>query len=285
MRSYVYRSPSGKQLEPIAIVYGDIAGKSDVLVRVHDQCFTSEVMGSLRCDCREQLEKSMEMIREQGGVIIYLQQEGRGIGLANKIAAYALQDDGLDTVDANLRLGFKEDQRDYTVIPDIIKDLQISSMKLITNNPFKVNQMLGLGVRISSQVPIHIKPGLFNRKYLKAKRERMMHNLNSAHFEDTMQSDPVVAAVGGALPAELSFSPEEMQRRRRYVFGRESVEAAISAVKRGEIVVVVDDEDRENEGDLILAAEKSTPENIGFVVRHTSGVLCVSLEKNRLDVS
>jgi GTP cyclohydrolase II len=125
MRSYVYRSFSGQQLEPVAIIYGDIAGKSDVLVRVHDQCFTSEVMGSLRCDCKEQLDKSMEMIRDHGGVIIYLQQEGRGIGLSNKIAAYALQDEGLDTVDANLRLGFREESRDYTVVPDIIKDLHV----------------------------------------------------------------------------------------------------------------------------------------------------------------
>lgn len=155
-------------------------------------------------------------------------------------------------------------------------------MKLITNNPFKVNQLLGLNMKISSRIPIQIKPGLFNRKYLKAKRERMMHNLDETYVED--QRATTTAAVGGAIPPELSYSPEQMQNRRKYAFGRESVEAAISAVKRGEVVVVVDDEDRENEGDLILAAEKSTPTNIGFIVRHSSGVLCVSLEKERLDV-
>lgn len=146
MRSYVYRSPSGQQLEPVALIYGDIADKSDVLVRVHDQCFTSEVMGSLRCDCREQLDKSMEMIREHGGVIIYLQQEGRGIGLSNKIAAYALQDEGLDTVDANLQLGFREESRDYTVVPDIIKDLHVS----IFSTPFDLHHQAQTSITVTS---------------------------------------------------------------------------------------------------------------------------------------
>ena len=125
MRSYVHTSKTQK-LEPIVLIHGDISGKKDVLVRVHDQCFTSEVLGSLRCDCKEQLEASMKMIKEQGGVLIYLQQEGRGIGLSNKIASYALQDQGLDTVDANLRLGFKEEQREYTVIPGILKDINVT---------------------------------------------------------------------------------------------------------------------------------------------------------------
>lgn len=142
MRSYVYTSDI-QNLEPVVLIHGDIAGKQDVLVRIHDQCFTSEVLGSLRCDCREQLEKSMGLIREQGGVLIYLQQEGRGIGLANKIASYALQDGGMDTVDANLHLGFKDEQREYTVVPDILKDINViityPTYTLIITTPCPLN--------------------------------------------------------------------------------------------------------------------------------------------------
>ena len=183
----------------------------------------------------------------------------------------------MDTVDANLHLGFKEEQRDYTVIPDLLKDLDVRSLRLITNNPFKINQVRKLGVEINEKIPMQVAPGLYNRKYLKSKRERMMHDLN-----ELFPSEEEQAREEDKAPW-LHLSPEENENRRKYAFGRASVEAAIAAVRNGEVVVVVDDENRENEGDLILAAEKSTPENIGFVVRHTSGVLCISLEHQRLE--
>ena len=137
MRSYTYSSPRRK-LEPIVMVSGDVKGGENVVVRVHDACFTSEVFGSLRCDCREQLQASLKLVQQQGGVVIYLQQEGRGIGIANKVAAYSLQDQGMDTVDANLHLGFEEEMREYHAVPDILRDLGVQSIKLVTNNPFKV---------------------------------------------------------------------------------------------------------------------------------------------------
>ena len=137
MRSYTYSSPRRK-LEPIVMVSGEVKGGENVVVRVHDACFTSEVFGSLRCDCREQLQASLKLVQQQGGVVIYLQQEGRGIGISNKVAAYSLQDQGMDTVDANLHLGFEEEMREYHAVPDILRDLGVHSIKLVTNNPFKV---------------------------------------------------------------------------------------------------------------------------------------------------
>jgi len=126
------------EMEPVVMFSGDLGGQKGVVVRVHDQCFTSEVLGSKRCDCKEQLDMALTYIQTNGGAIIYMPQEGRGIGLANKIAAYELQDGGLDTVDANRHLGFDDDERSYDCVPDILADMQISSVELVTNNPFKV---------------------------------------------------------------------------------------------------------------------------------------------------
>lgn len=161
--------------EPLAILHGDVVGRRDVLVRVHDECLTSEVLGSLKCDCREQLEVALERIRDEGGVVIYLRQEGRGIGLANKIAAYALQEGGLDTVDANRALGLPDDARSYDSAADILADLGIESIRLMTNNPRKIERLASLGVQVAERVGASIEANLHNVGYLAVKRARMGH--------------------------------------------------------------------------------------------------------------
>ena len=288
LRSYTHNSKK-RSVDPIVLIAGDVRGKENVLVRVHDQCFTSEVFGSMRCDCREQLQQSLRAIHKEGGVIIYLQQEGRGIGLANKIAAYSLQDEGFDTVTANEHLGFKDELREYDAVPEVLADLGIQSIRLITNNPFKINQLTALGVNIVERVSIEIPPNPYNIDYLVSKRDKMAHML---HKDLKVESiDDAVTHRGGnsvadgtskSTPAEPS-PPAVYLENRGYAFGRASVEAALVAIREGKVVVVVDDEDRENEGDLIMAAELATPETVGFIVRHSSGVLCVSLESERLD--
>jgi GTP cyclohydrolase II len=173
-RVRAYRDPvSGT--EPLAIVSGDIDGKRRILVRVHDECLTSEVLGSLKCDCREQLEASLERIRDEDGVVIYLRQEGRGIGLANKIAAYALQEQGLDTVDANLALGLPDDARTYEVAAAILRDLGLTDIHLLTNNPRKLERLAALGVSVDRRVPLVVASNPHSRGYLATKWNRMGH--------------------------------------------------------------------------------------------------------------
>jgi len=352
---------------------GDVHGKENVLVRVHDQCFTGEVLGSKRCDCREQLQESLKLIEKEGGVLIYLQQEGRGIGLPNKVAAYALQDLGLDTVDANLQLGLADEAREYDSVPQILDHLGVKSIRLITNNPYKVACLGGLGVEITERVGMSIPAGEHNLRYLRSKRDRMHHMLETSSLNlfaagagagagaaqpprssmlgrlfrrerqhrriaaDASAGVDVRAGVGGpagvgtgiegikaALDERIAIgakggassatttslevsapapAPEEEKQQQQqqqeeeeeedkggevhevkaYVFGEESVRAAVAAVAAGDVVVVVDDEDRENEGDLIMAADRATPESIGFMVRYSSGVICVSLMQARLE--
>ncbi len=150
-----------------------------VLVRVHSSCATGDIFGSCKCDCGEQLHHAMQMIEKEGkGVVAYMSQEGRGIGLVNKLKAYHLQEQGLDTVDANLKLGFKADERDYGIGAQILRDLGISNMRLITNNPVKRSGLEGYGLHIVETVPIIIEPNQYNEKYLKTKQERMGHDLN-----------------------------------------------------------------------------------------------------------
>jgi len=269
-----------------------------------------------RCDCKEQLKLALEFIQEHGGAVIYLQQEGRGIGLANKVAAYALQDMGMDTVDANLHLGFPEDCRKYGVIPTILKDMGIGSIQLMTNNPRKVERLNALGVDITDTVPILAKANFYNRKYLETKQERMNHS-NFGHILDgdvlpprgisnngamaprrpkinnIMEEQPVgLSAAANALEVSLLLDEPAIEDNLEagvtahedgYCFGRKSVEDAIAAVARGEMVVVVDDMDRENEGDFIMAADACTPLDIAKIVRYSSGVICVGMEGKRMD--
>jgi 3,4-dihydroxy 2-butanone 4-phosphate synthase/GTP cyclohydrolase II len=163
----------------VALVRGEIAGHPDVLVRVHSECLTGDVFHSLRCDCGEQLESALAMIDREGlGVLLYLSQEGRGIGLLNKLRAYKLQEEGLDTVDANLRLGLPADLRDYGIGAQILADLGLSSIRILTNNPKKISGMSGYGLSVTDQIPIEHLPNPHNEAYLRAKRERLGHKLH-----------------------------------------------------------------------------------------------------------
>jgi 3,4-dihydroxy 2-butanone 4-phosphate synthase / GTP cyclohydrolase II len=163
----------------VALVKGEVDGHKDVLVRVHSECLTGDVFHSLRCDCGEQLESALAMIEREGtGVLLYLAQEGRGIGLLNKLKAYNLQDGGLDTVDANLELGLPVDLRDYGIGAQILADLGLSSIRILTNNPKKIRGLEGYGLSVTSQVPIEHAPNPENHAYLRAKRDRLGHSLH-----------------------------------------------------------------------------------------------------------
>ena len=169
---------TSNRLEHMAVVKGQWTKEEPVLVRVHSSCATGDTLGSLRCDCGEQLHKAMEMIEKEGkGAVIYMQQEGRGIGLMNKMAAYKLQEQGYDTVDANVHLGFKPDERDYGCGAQMLRHLGIHKMRLMTNNPTKRVGLEAYGLEIVENVPIEVKPNEYDKKYLQTKRDRMGHTL------------------------------------------------------------------------------------------------------------
>ncbi len=169
----------------LALVKGDVKGKENVLVRVHSECLTGDVFGSLRCDCGPQLHRAMERIDQEGcGVVLYMRQEGRGIGLLSKLKAYELQEQGFDTVEANKALGFAPDLRDYGLGAQILADLGLRSLRLLTNNPRKIAGLQGHGLRVTERIPLEVDPNPYNERYLEAKREKMGHLL---HLQDVLR--------------------------------------------------------------------------------------------------
>ncbi len=239
----------------LALVLGDVT-KGVPLVRIHSQCFTGEMLGSLRCDCGEQLEMAMRAIAAEGrGLLIYERQEGRGIGLMAKLQAYALQDAGLDTVEANHALGFEADYRDFSLPVAILRELGVTRVRLLSNNPAKTRVLFDAGIEVLEQVPCEVAPTEHSFDYLRTKKEKMGHALTLSGQSRTEDD-------------ELEFA---------------SIETAIRELKGGRMIVVVDDEDRENEGDLTMAAEMITPEAINFMAVHGRGLICLAMTGERLD--
>ena len=269
MRAYSYRGAKvvvrdgenvleWTEMEPVVIYKGNLRGSSKAVVRVHDQCYTSEVLGSKRCDCREQLELALDYINQHGGALIYMPQEGRGIGLANKIAAYQLQDGGLDTVDANRALGFGDDERCYACVPFMLKDMGIKGIRLMTNNPFKIRQLTELGVSIVGAKSHVVASNEYNAKYLRTKAARMAHVLPDL---EASTADDDAAPLPRAAPA---VSLTDTSADVRWRFGKKSVETAAKAVASGGAVIVVDGK-RQNEGWLVASAEGVTTHTLGLL--------------------
>jgi len=166
----------GQKGEHVALVKGRVAGQRDVLVRIHSECLTGDVFGSRRCDCGEQLDAALRRIgRAPRGILLYMAQEGRGIGIANKVAAYHLQDRGLDTVEANEALGFPADTRDYEFAADMLRILGVRSVRMMTNNPQKISELQAHGIPVTKRIPLTVKPNPANRRYLETKREKLAH--------------------------------------------------------------------------------------------------------------
>jgi 3,4-dihydroxy 2-butanone 4-phosphate synthase/GTP cyclohydrolase II len=234
----------------LALILGDVTAGVP-LVRIHSQCFTGETLGSLRCDCRDQLEIAMQAIAQEGrGLLIYEHQEGRGIGLSAKLQAYALQDGGLDTVEANHALGFVADCRDFSLPAAILHDLGLSRIRLLSNNPRKTRALVDSGIEVVVQVPCEAAPTPHSVAYLRTKKEKMGHALSLGDDED---------------------------------FEFASIEEAIGELQAGRMIVVIDDEDRENEGDLTIAAEMITPQAVNFMAMHGRGLICLATTGERLD--
>lgn len=233
----------------LAFVLGDLKADDAPLVRIHSQCFTGEVLGSLRCDCGDQLDLAMRTIVAEGrGLVIYEHQEGRGIGLMAKLQAYSLQDRGLDTVEANHALGLATDYRDFSLPAAILNDLGITRIRLLSNNPEKSRASLEFGIDVVTVIPCEAVANTHSLPYLRAKKEKLGHSL-------TLPND------------NFQFA---------------SIDDAIRELQAGRMVVVVDDEDRENEGDLTIAAELITPEAVNFMARHGRGLICLAMTDERL---
>jgi len=269
------REISNRVETALAIVVGEPGDLNSEapLVRVHSQCLTGEALGSLRCDCAEQLEIAMRAISDEGrGLVIYEHQEGRGIGLMAKLEAYALQDEGLDTVEANLALGFMADHRDYSLPAAILHELGISRVRLLSNNPSKSRALVDAGIEVADRVPCEAAPNPYSVAYLRAKKERMGHTLSLRKNE---------SSVSANLVLERLVETASVSRRDEFQFA--SIETAIRELRAGRMIVVVDDEDRENEGDLTIAAEMVTPEAINFMATHGRGLICLAMPPERLD--
>jgi 3,4-dihydroxy-2-butanone 4-phosphate synthase/GTP cyclohydrolase II len=258
----------------IALILGDLVDGTP-LVRVHSQCFTSEVLGSLRCDCQDQLGIAMQLISNEGrGLVIYEHQEGRGIGLMAKLQAYALQDLGLDTIDANYALGFDADCRDFHLPVEILKSLQVDCVRLLTNNPQKVRAMRDAGI-VVVQIACETAPTSHSFAYLATKKDRMGHTLTlgghsrpgAVHFRDCHHS----LQLANIHSMTETTSPIA------------TVDATLDALRSGRMIVVVDDEDRENEGDLVIAADAITPEAVNFMATYGKGLICLAMTDELLD--
>jgi 3,4-dihydroxy-2-butanone 4-phosphate synthase/GTP cyclohydrolase II len=260
----------------VALVLGEVPGTVPLL-RIHSQCLTGDALGSLRCDCGDQLELAMRAIaRERQGLLIYEHQEGRGIGLTAKLQAYGLQDGGLDTVEANHALGFQTDYRDFGLPIAILHDLGISRVRLLSNNPQKYRFLMDAGIEVVEQVSCEAPPNLHSFAYLRAKKEKMGHVLSLGGPEVVESVKQARADVlGRQRESEGTLTSEQS------VFA--SIEAAIGELRDGRMIVVVDDEDRENEGDLMMAAEMITPEAINFMAMHARGLICLAMTGERLD--
>lgn len=249
MRAYSYRGAKvvmrdgekvleWHEMEPVVIYKGNLRGSTEAVVRVHDQCYTSEVLGSMRCDCREQLELALDYIEQHGGLVVYMPQEGRGIGLANKIAAYQLQDGGLDTVDANRALGFGDDERSYACVPYMLKDMGIERIRLMTNNPFKIRQLAELGINIVGARPHVVEANDFNIKYLRTKAKRMAHLLPSLD-KDSLAAPPDGDSRAVLASRDTSWLPNQASETQENL-RTESVESALRALQEGVAVIVLD---------------------------------------------
>jgi len=191
-----YRSTMNSSIEPTAVIFGKVENMDNIPIRVHDACFTSEVLGSQKCDCKEQLDYALHYIKHNSpGIVIYLQQEGRGIGLANKIAAYSLQEAGYDTVEANRMLGLPDDSRKYEYVSDILDELRVKSVKLLTNNPRKMEQLSKLGIQISERIPIVMEANTVNMHYLKTKAEKMSHIMSFPTKHDSSNETKTIAQL------------------------------------------------------------------------------------------
>jgi len=185
--------------EHVAIMHGNPIGREDVPTRVHSECLTGDALGSLRCDCRDQLEVALRVIAShECGLVLYLRQEGRGIGLLNKLRAYGLQDRGLDTVEANLALGFRDDEREYSIAAHMLHSLKVRSVRLLTNNPKKIEDLERYGVRISGRLPHVIPPNEYNRFYLETKRDKSGHILDALGLPHLPEQGEPVRVEGGA---------------------------------------------------------------------------------------
>ena len=248
----------------MAMVMGDLTDGAPLL-RIHSQCFTGELLGSLRCDCNDQLQIAMRAIAGEGrGLVIYEHQEGRGIGLMAKLQAYGLQDAGLDTVEANQALGYPADCRDFSLPVAIVKELGIHRVRLLSNNPQKSRALINAGIEVVAEIPCEAAPNPCSFQYLRTKKEKMGHTLSLSRPTDSYAK----ARFRLDRPAERNFA---------------SIDAALRQLCEGRMVVVVDDEDRENEGDLTMAAEMVTPEAINFMATHARGLICLAMTGERLD--
>ena len=273
------REISNRVETALAIVIGDPGDLTAEapLVRVHSQCLTGEALGSLRCDCAEQLEIAMRAISEEGrGLVIYEHQEGRGIGLMAKLEAYALQDEGLDTVEANLALGFMADHRDYSLPAAILHNLGISRVRLLSNNPSKSRALVDAGIEVAARVPCEAAPNPHSVSYLRAKKERMGHTLSLGQNE---RSHRVIQPRAVGLDRHAQTAGDASRDEFQFA----SIETAIRELRAGRMIVVVDDEDRENEGDLTIAAEMVTPAAINFMATHGRGLICLAMTPERLE--